>query len=90
MFIQFNIKTMSKEFRSLSEIAKEIRNDWKNVNYAAKPYLFGMSQIERITDNYIGDSGTSIVAYFLSNASSWRGPKAIEIKKELKKMIGNK
>jgi len=30
------------------------------------------------------DSGKNVVAYFLSNTSSWRGEKAREIKKELK------
>jgi hypothetical protein len=36
------------------------------------------------------DKGKSIVLYFLSNAGSWRGDKAKEIKKELKQMVGLK
>jgi hypothetical protein len=73
--------------RSLSTISSEIRKDWKPVNYAARPYLDAMSSLDKITDNYIMDSGWSIVAYFLSNASSWKGDKAREIKKELNAML---
>jgi len=36
------------------------------------------------------DNGKSVVLYFLSNASQWRGDKAKEIKKELKQMVGLK
>ena len=70
--------------RPIYDIAKEIRNDWKKVNYAAAPYLDAMRQLDEITDNYYCDSGKSIVLYFLSNASSWRGETARRIKKELK------
>jgi hypothetical protein len=72
--------------RTLSQIASEVRKDWKNVNYAAKPYLDAMAQLSTINDNFYFDSGKSVVLYFLSNASSWRGEKAKEIKAELKAM----
>ena len=73
--------------RPLHQIAREISQDWKKVNYAAKPYLEAMSTLDSIKDNYYMDSGLSIVAYFLSNASTWRGEKAKMIKKELKGMM---
>lgn len=73
--------------RPLHEIAAEIRKDWKPVNYAAKPYLEAMEYLEKVSDKYGADSGHMIVAYFLSNASTWKGEKAREIKKELNKMI---
>jgi len=73
--------------RPIYEIATEIRKDWKNVNFAAKPYLDAMSTLNSISDNYIMDSGKSIVLYFLSNASSWRGEVAKAIKAELKAMV---
>jgi hypothetical protein len=73
--------------RPLHEIAKEIRADWKSVNYAARPYLEAMGDLDKITDNYGQDDARSIVRYFLTNASSWRGPKAKEIKAELTKMV---
>ena len=69
--------------RPLHVIAKEIRDDWKNVSVHAKPYLEAMATLDSIKDNYIYDSGKSVVLYFLSNASSWRGEKARAIKKEL-------
>lgn len=72
--------------RSLSAIAKEIKLKWLNVNYGAKPYLDAMSTLDKITDNYFQDSGKSIVLYFLSNASTFRGADAQRIKAELKAM----
>jgi hypothetical protein len=79
--------------RPLYVIANEIRTNWKksvsgtDLNYAAKPYLEAMSSLDNINNNYGCDSGSSIVAYFLSNASSWRGDRAKEIKKELNAML---
>lgn len=72
--------------RPLHEIASEIRRDWKKVNFAAQPYLSAMSTLNSIQDSYGYDSGKSIVLYFLSNASSWRGEVAKRVKAELKKM----
>lgn len=73
--------------KPLFEYAKEIKANWPNVNYGAKPYLDAMHTLNQITDNYILDSGSSIVAYFLSNASSFKGEKARAIKKELNKIL---
>jgi hypothetical protein len=78
---------LNESTRPLSVIAREIRNDWKNVNYAAKPYLDAMSTLTDINSKYGLDSAASIVAYFLGNANSWRGEKAKEIKKELNLML---
>jgi len=77
---------MSKQQRSLSVIAREIRRDWKKVYFGAVPYLDAMSCLDSINDNYYMDSAKTIVLYFLSNASTWRGEKAREIKKELNAM----
>jgi hypothetical protein len=77
--------------RSLSTIAREIRKEWgAKVNYAAKPYLEAMSSLDKVSDNYGYDDGESIVLYFLSNASSFRGDAAKRIKAELKAMVGLK
>jgi hypothetical protein len=73
--------------RPISAIALDILRDWKKPNYAAVPYLEAMLQLGSIDDQYGYDSAYSVVAYFLSNASSWRGPVAKEIKKELKGMM---
>ena len=93
-----NLKNLIKEsinesengFRPLYEIAREIRRDWRPVSPYAKPYLEAMESLDSINDDYFMDSDRSIVAYFLSNASSWRGPKAKEIKAELRKMLKSK
>ena len=77
--------------RSLSTIASEIRRDWgSKVNFAAKPYLSAMAGLDAITDSYGYDDARSIVLYFLSNASSWRGDNAKRIKAELKAMANRR
>ena len=77
---------MKTETRPIYAIAREIRRTWKKVNYAAVPYLDAMGDLGSVQDNYFADSGKSIVLYFLSNASSWRGDDARRIKAELKAM----
>lgn len=72
--------------RPISTIAREIRRDWKNVNYAARPYLDAMFSLDTINDKYGYDSAKSIVAYFLGNAGSWRGETAKSIKAELRSL----
>ena len=73
--------------RSLSTIAMEIRNNWKPVNYAAKPYLDAMRDLDSIDDMYMMDSARDIVLRFLCNAQTWRGEVAKRIKKELNQML---
>lgn len=82
--------TTSTAVRPLHEIAKEIRKDWPvawNEEHPAGAYLIPMSTLNKVTDNYFMDSGKSIVIYFLSNATGWRGETAKRIKAELKEMI---
>lgn len=73
--------------RSLSEIAAEVRKDWKKVNYAAVPYLEAMRSMNSVDDKYGCDSGRGIVLRFLGNASAWRGDVAKRVKAELKDML---
>ena len=72
--------------RKLCDIAAEINEDWENVYFGAVPYLQAMTTLHTIKDEYGMDSAESIVMYFLSNASTWRGEVARRIKKELKAM----
>lgn len=72
---------------SLSDIAGIISRDWRLVDYAAKPYLHAMFSLNSIRDSYTMDSGASIVAYFLSNATRYRGELAKAIKKELSRRL---
>jgi hypothetical protein len=70
-------------------IANEIRREWKNVNYAAQPYLSAMLLLSSVNDSYGYDSASSVIRYFLSNASGFRGEKAKELKNELKSLLNN-
>lgn len=82
------------ETRSLKVIADEIYSlqgtklglSGSALLYAA-PYLEAMSQLDKITDSYYLNSADSIVRYFLSNVSTWRGDAARRIKAELKAML---
>ena len=73
--------------RPLSVIAREIYKDWKNVNFAARPYLAAMGSLDTMKDMYGADNAQSVVAYFLSNASTWKGETAKRVKAELNKML---
>jgi hypothetical protein len=81
---------MTTKFRSLYTIASEIRKDWKPIHVYAREYVGAMSSLDSINDKYICDSGREIVARFLNAASTWRGEKAREIKKELNAMLKSK
>ena len=48
--------------RPLNLIARDIRQDWKTVNYAAKPYLEAMQSLSSITDSYGCDNAKSVVS----------------------------
>lgn len=85
--------------RYLSTIAEEIIADWRkpygnafisNVNPAAKPYLSAMRSLSTLDDFYGMDKASSIVRYFLANASTWRGETARRVKKELNDMLDGK
>lgn len=73
--------------RPLHNIAKDIWNNWDNPRYSAVPYLRAMSELDDINDHYGLDQASSIVRYFLANASTWRGPEARRIKAELKALL---
>jgi len=75
---------MTIEKRSIRAIALDIKKEWVKVNYAAKPYLDAMLELDSINDKYYLDSAKSVVLYFLSNASSFRGERAKALKTELK------
>jgi len=75
---------MTTENRSIRAIALDICKEWTKINFAAKPYLDAMLQLNSINDRYYDDSAKSVVLYFLSNASSFRGERAKVLKAELK------
>jgi hypothetical protein len=46
--------------------------------------LDALAGLTAVTDRYGFDDGRTIVTYFLSNASTWRGETARRVKAELK------
>lgn len=73
--------------RPIHCIAREISNNWPKVYFGAVPYLQAMRSLDKITDDFGADSGKSVVLYFLANSATWRGPKARELKAELKDIL---
>lgn len=79
--------TYTLDQMTLMGIAGLIEDDWKNVNFAARPYLDAMHSLRTVDDYYYADTGSEIVMRFLGNAQSWRGDTARAVKAELKKRI---
>lgn len=75
------------DMRTLTEIIREIRTDWKKVSPYALPYLNAMSRLDHVGQRYGLDDGRAIVNYFLANASGWKGEVARRVKAELKGMV---
>jgi hypothetical protein len=89
-----NIQEFSEKIATMSirEIAFLTYVNWKQTSksgiyFGAKPYLDAMYSLNSVNDNYGMDSGKSIVLYFLSNATTWKGEIAKAIKKELNKRV---
>jgi hypothetical protein len=80
-----NMQTVNT--RPVYKIAEEILNDWQAPYFGARPYLAAMLTINSHCENYGQDTAKSIILYFLSNATNYRGSKAKELKKELKTLI---
>ncbi len=76
-----------KNAKTISEVAEVIREDWKKVYFGAVPYLEAMFTLKTKNDNFGADSARSVVSYFLSNATTYRGEVAREAKKTLNKLI---
>jgi hypothetical protein len=73
--------------RPLYVIAKDIAKDWKPIHPHALPYFRALESLDSIDDNFMFDSADMVVRYFLSNARTWKGEVAKEIKKELNAML---
>ncbi len=76
--------------RYLFEIAEDIYQNWHNITDAAWPYLHAMQQLCTLKDYFFQDSARSVVLYFLSNSTTWKGEKAKQIKTELKQLLNEK
>ena len=73
--------------RTLDTIARDIKRDWTNPYFGAVPYLDAMHSLQSIRDRYYYDDAESVVRYFLSNATTWKGETARAIKAELKSLL---
>ena len=73
--------------RPLCVIAEEIWSDWTKIYFGAVPYLEAMRALRTVADPYGLDPGDEIVARFLANAGTWRGPVARRVKAELRAML---
>jgi len=71
--------------KTVYQIALEIKKNWNKPYFGAVPYLDAM-----LRSDYGFDSEKTIVLYFLSNASTYRGEIAKEHKKQLKEIVGIK
>ena len=76
--------------RLILEVARDIRAQWPNVNYAAQPYLDAMLRMTTIDKPYGQDDAQSVIVYFLGNATMFRGEHARRLKQELKDIAGIK
>lgn len=77
---------------TISELAVICKNDWKKPFFAAVPYLNALRNLPCMTKDamYGMEDAGSIICYFLSNSSSWRGEVAKAVKAELRKRAGIK
>lgn len=74
--------------RPIFQIAKDIKTEWgSKIYFGAVPYLEAMQFIANKNDKYGCDNVESILTYFLSNSSTFRGERAIELKEEIKNII---
>jgi hypothetical protein len=73
--------------RKICEVAREIFKLWPNCYFGARPYLMAMMSLEKVSDVYGEEDAKGIIIYFLSNATTWRGPDARRLKAELKAIV---
>ena len=78
-------KLENLESLPITQFPALIRKDWPKPNFAAVPYIEAMEQIS--DGMYYLDTAASIVAYFLGNATSWKGEVARAVKKELNRRL---
>jgi hypothetical protein len=71
----------------ICEIAQFIINDWSKQGRVPKTYLEAMLKIESLDDMYGADPASSVVSYFIVNASQWKGDIAKVTKKYLSELL---
>jgi hypothetical protein len=76
--------------RPIHAIADEIIRDWKKPYFGAVPYLGAMRFLHTIEDSYGYDDARTVILYFMSNATTWRGETARRVKAELKALTARR
>lgn len=74
----------------IAQLANACIRDWKargTISKSAIPYLSAMLTLQDMSSSYGCDDAKTIVLYFLSNASGWRGENAKAIKAELNRRV---
>lgn len=79
----------AEELRTLDlgQLGRIVHRTWKRPYFGAVPYLQALCELESIDHEYGCDPGRQIVAYFLSNAQTWKGPDAKLVKAELNRRL---
>lgn len=72
---------------SIKDIAQFIIDDWSKTDKVPKNYLEPMLKIKTLNEMYGADTAYSVVVYFLSNASRWKGFNAKVTKQYLKTLL---
>ena len=75
--------------RSLSEIANDVRSDWKPLDREAEPYVTAMERVDPATDRFRTESAIEILAKFRWASRLWQGPKAEKIKEEIDQILSS-
>ena len=76
--------------RPIHAIADEIIKDWTKPYFGAVPYLGAMRFLHTVDDTYGYDDARTVILYFMSNATTWRGETARRVKAELKAMTARR
>jgi hypothetical protein len=76
--------------RPIYEIARDVHENWLHVYFGAVPYLEAMDYLTTLDESYGEDPAWHVLNYFLSNATTWRGEKAREIKAEIKALLATR
>lgn len=73
--------------KTIRELFLIVKSDWQRPYFGAVPYIQALLECETMDSRYLFETARDLVPYFLSNAATWRGPVAKEVKAELKRRL---
>jgi len=82
-----NIEQVDLKKLTMAQLAAIVRANWFKISDGGRMYLSAMGQLGDIAEAYYADPGTEVVARFLCNATTWTGPVARQVKKELNRRL---